>query len=203
MEEKDRYEKQGGMIQAGRGSVPASEILCEDCDGVNGGRGEHDQVSLKKAVSFMRRERIAEIVRRKGGGVTQDVLPRRMPSRIVVVDQLAKSMESKEPAASEGKEEEVIMRRGRVGKGKARQMLNREAEFARGGSAKLAEAALQRLSDNRALASGPDVREQMFQLAANAREISGMARFSLTYPSASHDDLLFLALACCGFFALH
>ena len=81
----------------------------------------------------MRRERIVEIARRQGGGVTQDVLPCRMPSKIVVVDQLTKPMESKEPAASEGKEEEVIMRRGRVGQWKACQMLNREAEFVRGG----------------------------------------------------------------------
>ena len=72
--------KIGGI--ASWGSVPASEILCEDCDGVNGGQGEggdDDQVSLKKAVSFMRRERIAEIARRKGGGVTQDALPCRTP----------------------------------------------------------------------------------------------------------------------------
>jgi hypothetical protein len=33
--------------------------------------------------------------------------------------------------------------------------------------------------------------------------VEHLARFSLAYPSLSHDDLLFLALACCGFLALH
>jgi hypothetical protein len=33
--------------------------------------------------------------------------------------------------------------------------------------------------------------------------VDHLARFSLAFPSPSHDDLLFLALSCCGFFALH
>jgi hypothetical protein len=87
---------------------------------------------------------------------------------IVIVNQLPKPMESEKAAASKSKEEEVIMRRGGIGEGKAGKMLHRQQELARGRSAKLAKAALECLSDNGTFASGPDVGEQMFQLAANA-----------------------------------
>jgi hypothetical protein len=82
-------------------------------------------------------------------------------------------VEHKKTAASKCKEEEVIMRRGGVGKRKACQMLNGEWEFPGGGRAELAEAALECLSDDGPFASCPDVGEEMLQLAANAGEIGG------------------------------
>ena len=82
-------------------------------------------------------------------------------------------VESEKTATGKSEEQEVVVRRRGVGKRKLSEVLNREGEFVGGGCAKLAEAALQSLNDNRAPAGEPNVREDMFELAANAREVSG------------------------------
>jgi hypothetical protein len=71
---------------------------------------------------------------------------------VVVVDELAQAVESEKTAAGEGKKEEIVMRRGGKCKGKASKVVNREQELVGGQRAKLAQAALERFSDNRTFA---------------------------------------------------
>ena len=96
------------------------------------------------------------------------MLARGAVAGVIVVDQLAQVVESKKTAAGEGEKEEIIMRRGGKCKGKVSEVVNREWELARGRCAKLAQAALECFSDNRMLARGADVGEEVLELIANA-----------------------------------
>jgi hypothetical protein len=166
-----------------REAVAAGEVGSENRDRVKRSRrgtGHDDDIALEKTIGFVGRKVIGKLVRGTGGRAPEDTFARGPERRVVVVHQLAQTVEREEPAESESQEKKIVVGPRSEGERKPEEVLRSERELARGRCTALPEAPLQSFSDRGETARLADGGERRGKLAADAREIgSNRARLDM------------------------